>query len=326
MNATTARGNMHHTLIRGERIEVHFDSKIPPHLRPRFDDDASINDASPISPGAPPHMARSGSDEGRQYANDGYKAHPLAEKLDYKEGYVADRKPNARYSQRPVPRSHRVDDSNGGYQGERRWNGPPGAHADRRPPGGPTRARPYAASQGPPRPYERNGGAFARGGYRERGFRGRMQHGGDSRGYGSQVNIRGSYVDQDATNGHGEHHDRRVSPPSHTRGRNNDGYAERVKESGEDWQSDDEDGRINQPRHYSTSPSQRRTRSISPGRNGDSADHQGGQWVQSPHPDDNKFAAPSSVSPRGAKQDSSSSYYDDEFSIAPEVQPRSFSP
>ncbi|KAJ2744396.1 hypothetical protein GGI20_003001 [Coemansia sp. BCRC 34301] len=332
INATTARGNMHHTLIRGERIEVHFDSKIPPHLRPRFDDDGSVNDVSPISPLHPPHLSHSGSDEGRQYSNEGYKSHPSADKPDLKDGYMVDRKPNGRYAQRPVPRSFRADDGNGTYQGERRRNGPSGAYVDRKPPGGPTRTRPYLANQGPPRPYERKNGAFARGGFRERSFRGRMQHGGDSRGYTDHVNIRGSYVDYEAGHVHSEHHDRRVSPPSHGQGRYNNGYVEHGKEGGDDWQSGDEDGHIHQPRQYSTSPSQRRTRSFSPDRNDNSVEHQGGQWVQSPHPDDNKFAAPSSVSPRGTKQDSvsggggSSSYYDDEFSIAPEVQPRAFSP
>ncbi|KAJ2909421.1 hypothetical protein GGI21_001901 [Coemansia aciculifera] len=325
MNATTARGNMHHSLIRGERIEVHFDSKIPPHLRPRFDDDASANGASPISPGAPPHMARSGSDEGRQYANDGYKSHPPTDKPDF----VADKKPNARFGQRSVPRGYRADEGNGSYQGERRWNGPPGAHADRRPPGGPTRARPYSSNHGPPRPYDRNNGTpYARGGYRERGFRGRMHQGGDSKGHGGHVNIRGSYIEYEASNGHGEYSDRRTPPPSqHVAGRNGNDYAERTREGGDDWQSGDDDRRVDQSRHYSTSPSQRQTRSISPGHNDDAMDHQGEEWAQSPHPEDIKFTAPSLASPRGAKQGSASgSYYDEEFSIAPEVQPRTYSP
>ncbi|KAJ2813688.1 hypothetical protein H4S07_000491 [Coemansia furcata] len=327
MNATTARSNMQHSLIRGERIEVHFDSKIPPHLRPLFDDDISV-DVSPMSP--PPPMSRGGSSEGRQYANG--KPHPSADKPDYRDNYASDKRPNARYPhdprqfgngapQRSVPRS------NGTYPGGPRWNG---ANADRRPPTGPARTRPYPATQGPPRPYDRNNGPYARGGYRERGFRGRVQ--GDGRNHGSHMNIRGAYAEHETSSGNGfspdghdQQHDR-GSPPPHTRGRYNDGYDEQVKEGGEDWQSGEDDGQRSQPRHYSNSrsPSPRRTKSISPSHN------DGEKWDYLPHPSDEKVAVHSSASPQSVKQgsggDGSNSYYDDEFSIAPEVQPRTYSP
>ncbi|KAJ2753975.1 hypothetical protein GGI19_002747 [Coemansia pectinata] len=350
MSATTARSSMHHSLVRGERIEVHFDSKIPPHLRPRFDDDISV-DVSPISPIPPPPMSRGGSNEGRPYANDKFKSYPMADKPDYKDNYASDKRPNARHphdaprqfgngaNQRSVPRGARPGEGGGAYQGGPRWNNS-GANVDRRPPTGPARQRPYSANQGPPRPYDRNNGAAARGGYRERGFRGRAQ-GGDVRNHGSHINIRGAYADHEASNssgngfspdGHSQHHDINSPPPPQMRGRYNDGYADRAKESGEDWQSGDDDGQRSQPRHYSNSrsPSPRRTRSISPDRN--DLDHQGGKWDYVPHPDDEKLAAPSSVSPQSVKQSNtsggggSSSYFDDEFSIAPEVQPRTYSP
>ncbi|KAJ2461730.1 hypothetical protein GGI03_004935, partial [Coemansia sp. RSA 2337] len=349
MSATTARSSMQHALVRGERIEVHFDSKIPPHLRPRFDDDISV-DVSPISPIPPPPMSRGGSNEGRQYANDKFKSYPMADKPDYKDNYASDKRPNARHphdaprqfgngaNQRAVPRGARPGEGNGGYPGGPRWNNS-GANVDRRPPTGPARTRPQQANQGPPRPYDRNNGPAARGGYRERGFRGRMQ-GGDVRNHGSHINIRGAYADHEASNSSGngfspdgpnQHHDR-CSPPPHVRGRYNVDYADRTKESGEEWQSGDDDGQRSQPRHYSNSrsPSPHRTRSISPGHN--DLDHQGGKWDYLPHPHDEKLADPTSVSPQSVKQSNasggggSSSYFDDEFSIAPEVQPRTYSP
>ncbi|KAJ2724845.1 hypothetical protein GGI07_001698 [Coemansia sp. Benny D115] len=38
IDATTARNKMHQSLMRGQRLEVHFDSKIPPQYRPQLDD------------------------------------------------------------------------------------------------------------------------------------------------------------------------------------------------------------------------------------------------------------------------------------------------
>ncbi|KAJ2687327.1 hypothetical protein IWW39_003020 [Coemansia spiralis] len=326
MSATTARSNMQHSLVRGERIEVHFDSKIPPHLRPRFDDDNSA-DVSPVSPNMPAPMARGGSSEGRQYVNDKFRSHPSADRPDYQDNYASDKRPNMRQfgngaNQRTVPRAH---------QGGPRWNGP-GANGDRRPHTGPARSRPYSANQGPPRPYERNNGAPARGGYRERGCRGRTQ-GGEGRNHGQHVNIRGSYAEHEASNsggngfspdGYGQHNER---------GRYNDGYADQAKEGGEDWQSGSDDGQRSQPQQYSNSrsASPRRTTSMSPGHNDNDIELHGDQWDYLPRPDEKRPVA-SLGSPQSGKQGSgsagggSSSYYEDEFSIAPEVQPRTYSP
>ncbi|KAJ1998800.1 hypothetical protein GGI04_004845 [Coemansia thaxteri] len=333
MNATAARSNLHHTTVRGKRIEVHFDTKIPPQFCPRFDD-ASADEISPTSPNHPPPLQRGASDESRHFEGNGYKSQQPYDKPDYNDNHPSDRRPGARNGyesqqqrqfgngagHRPPPRGSRAEE--GTYQEERRWNGP-AAYEDRRP-AGPMRTRTFSDARGPPRPYERNGRAHPRGGFRERGHRGRVQ-GGDIRGHASHGNLRSTYVDMDSADlGNHNHRQDKQSPPQ-MRARYSDECANNDEE---EWQGDD---LKRSPRRYSSSrsPSQRRTRSISPGRNSHELEGRVGQWSHSPSPANDKHSAPSSASPRDTKPGSSgagrNSYYDEEFSLDPEVQPRAYS-
>ncbi|KAJ2882337.1 hypothetical protein FB639_002413, partial [Coemansia asiatica] len=167
IDATTARTKMHNAYVRNQRIQVHFDNKIPNQYKPNnFDDRDFMEPAiSPPPPPPPPHNLRRSSNESSIHSSQSHIASPQSspnERLEHRrdrggsgssfrqqQPYYHDRRSDGPYDSRQPPYSR----NNGGYAGQdRRWNG------NERVSGGPMRHRPgnrYPAGGPHHRPYNR---------------------------------------------------------------------------------------------------------------------------------------------------------------------------
>ncbi|KAJ1942847.1 hypothetical protein GGF37_002926, partial [Kickxella alabastrina] len=142
---------MHHALVRGQRLEVHFDSRIPPQFRPHLDDLKDFVEPSRTPPHQSrislPQQVRRSSQE--SIGNESVAAGPSPQSSPDRAEF---RRPTYPIDRRPTTESHKFAGGppesrgryeSGGYQGssERRWL----SSTHERATSGPTRhQRPYS--------------------------------------------------------------------------------------------------------------------------------------------------------------------------------------
>ncbi|KAJ1881786.1 hypothetical protein LPJ57_001381 [Coemansia sp. RSA 486] len=149
IDATSARTKMHNAHVRGKRIQVHFDNKIPNQFRPNNIDDRDFLEPaiSPPPPPPPGHLRR-GSNESSVNDSQSHIASPQSSPGDRQQEYRRDRAPGGSSRHQPYYHDRNGDSydsqrsvhahsrNNNGYSGpDRRWN-----NNERT--GGPMRTRP----------------------------------------------------------------------------------------------------------------------------------------------------------------------------------------
>ncbi|KAJ2182214.1 hypothetical protein GGF45_001005 [Coemansia sp. RSA 551] len=280
-DATAARGKLHHSVVHGQKLEVHFDTKIPPQFHSMIDDSAD-----PGSPAA----RRSNSDDRRNTDSD-YSTLTSPASGEFRSGPPPERQPHTqRYAGGPARGpganydNHRYPDRGDNMRApmHNRYNDAPGNSGRNRYPD--ERAGPPGSARG--RYMPRTPGGFrpqGRGGYGSRPPRSGYNDYNDNR---SRPQFQRGPYDRNSRGpddynsggyqGRGAPDSRPLSPDHHTDyNYRNGGFREPQSANGRSGWNNNDDAQ-NNGTHLHT-PRHSRSRSASPDRN-----H--GTWHRSPSP------------------------------------------